>query len=153
MSIAFMIGAGLMKQAAESERGKRDGTGPFKDSYRRTKGKKGRRAEAGEECPEKKAASDPVADRLTLRREAMGSPLLHALMWGVPGAATGGGLGTLLGAGLGGREHGGEGAAVGGALGTLGGGLLGAYLGGNRRHRRNMNVERILSQLPAVQEQ
>lgn len=58
MSLAFMIGAGLMKQAAETARGKRDGTGPYKGSYRKATGKKGRRALAGEACPMKPPADE-----------------------------------------------------------------------------------------------
>jgi len=34
-------------------RGKRDGTGPYKDSYQRRSGRKGRRQERGEPCPKK----------------------------------------------------------------------------------------------------
>jgi len=50
-----------MKSAAYDKPGVRDGTGPFRDSYRRRveKKKKGRRQEAGEECPfpKKKSAA------------------------------------------------------------------------------------------------
>ena len=36
----------------KEERGKRDGSGPYKDSWqRKTKGKKGKRQERGESCP------------------------------------------------------------------------------------------------------
>ena len=35
-------------------RGKRNGTGPFKDSYQRKKSKIGRRRKAGIPCPKKK---------------------------------------------------------------------------------------------------
>ena len=34
-------------------RGKRDGTGPYKDSYRGSKGQRGRRQAAGKKCPKK----------------------------------------------------------------------------------------------------
>ena len=38
----------------KENRGKRDGTGPHKDSWQRTnKGKKGKRKERGEPCPKK----------------------------------------------------------------------------------------------------
>jgi len=37
------------------QRGKRDGTGPYKDSYqRRIYGPKGRRQQMGQPCPKKK---------------------------------------------------------------------------------------------------
>jgi len=35
----------------KEERGKRDGTGSYKDSFQRSVSDKGRRQEAGEECP------------------------------------------------------------------------------------------------------
>jgi len=39
----------------QSARGKRDGTGPFKGSYRKTAGSKiGRRKAAGQKCPKAK---------------------------------------------------------------------------------------------------
>ena len=51
-----------LKNAGKEERAKRDGTGPYKGSYRRKGEKKdiGRRMESGEECPEAtdKAATD-----------------------------------------------------------------------------------------------
>ena len=34
-----------------TKRGKRDGTGPHKDSYQRRQGKTGKRRRAGEKCP------------------------------------------------------------------------------------------------------
>lgn len=34
-----------------NQRGKRDGMGPFKDSYQRKSGRIGKRKEMGEECP------------------------------------------------------------------------------------------------------
>ena len=42
-----------------NQRGKRDGTGPFKDSYRRKKQQKslGRRQTAGQKCPISKKTS------------------------------------------------------------------------------------------------
>ena len=40
------------KHKGKEERGKRDGTGPYKDSWQRKNRKEGRRIEAGEECPE-----------------------------------------------------------------------------------------------------
>jgi len=36
----------------EEERGKRDGTGSYKDSFQRSQSDEGKRKEAGEECPE-----------------------------------------------------------------------------------------------------
>jgi len=36
---------------SKTKRGKRDGTGPFKDSYQVSQGKKGKRKAAGEICP------------------------------------------------------------------------------------------------------
>ncbi|HUW44062.1 MAG TPA: hypothetical protein VMV95_03835 [Bacillota bacterium] len=36
------------------ERGKRDGTGPYKDSWQKENKEKGKRQEQGEECPEDK---------------------------------------------------------------------------------------------------
>lgn len=38
---------------SKTTRGKRDGTGPYKDSYQRTKSTKGKRQERGEPCPNK----------------------------------------------------------------------------------------------------
>jgi hypothetical protein len=40
-----------LKTSGADERGKRDGTGPHKDSAQAKAGKKGKRQEAGEECP------------------------------------------------------------------------------------------------------
>jgi len=37
----------------KNNRGKRDGSGPHKDSWQRRNRTKGRRQERGEECPEK----------------------------------------------------------------------------------------------------
>jgi len=39
---------------AKKERGKRNGTGPYEDSWQRENVGRGRRIEAGEECPIKK---------------------------------------------------------------------------------------------------
>jgi len=36
----------------KNNRGRRDGTGPYKGSYQRKHSSKGKRQEAGEECPE-----------------------------------------------------------------------------------------------------
>jgi len=36
-----------------TKRGKRDGTGPYKGSYQRKRGKKGKRQQRGEKCPKK----------------------------------------------------------------------------------------------------
>lgn len=41
-------------EMAKTQRGKRDGTGPYKDSYRQKSGKVGRRKAAGVVCPQKK---------------------------------------------------------------------------------------------------
>lgn len=38
---------------AKTTRGKRDGTGPHKDSWQRKHKKKGKRQERGEPCPKK----------------------------------------------------------------------------------------------------
>ena len=35
----------------KKERGKRDGTGSYRDSYQKTQSKKGKRKERGEDCP------------------------------------------------------------------------------------------------------
>lgn len=42
---------GLDKESGKKERGKRDGTGPYEGSYQAKTKKKGKRQEAGEECP------------------------------------------------------------------------------------------------------
>jgi len=34
-------------------RGNRDGTGPYKDSYQKRKGNKGKRQQSGQKCPKK----------------------------------------------------------------------------------------------------
>jgi hypothetical protein len=39
---------------SRTKRGVRDGTGPYKGSYRKTKGLKGRRAARGVKCPKQK---------------------------------------------------------------------------------------------------
>jgi len=36
----------------KEEQGKRDGTGSYEGSFQRTKSKKGKRKERGEDCPE-----------------------------------------------------------------------------------------------------
>ena len=41
----------------EKERGKRDGTGPYKHSYQKQKSDKGKREESGKPCPKKKETS------------------------------------------------------------------------------------------------
>jgi len=38
---------------SENQRGKRDGTGPMKGSYQDKKSNKGKRQEAGQDCPVK----------------------------------------------------------------------------------------------------
>ena len=52
-----------VKISGKKERGKRDGTGPFEDSFRNRKNEKGKRKNRGEECPceddIKKAQIDP----------------------------------------------------------------------------------------------
>ena len=48
---------------AYSRRGKRDGTGPYKDSWMRQNVGKGRRQMAGEECPYKVKRSVKIRTR------------------------------------------------------------------------------------------
>lgn len=36
---------------SKTTRGKRDGTGPYKDSYQKKTSKKGKRQQKGEKCP------------------------------------------------------------------------------------------------------
>uniref|UniRef100_A0A6M3L6T1 Uncharacterized protein n=1 Tax=viral metagenome TaxID=1070528 RepID=A0A6M3L6T1_9ZZZZ len=38
----------------KNARGKRDGTGPYKDSYQSTQSSVGKRQQAGQPCPKKK---------------------------------------------------------------------------------------------------
>lgn len=45
------------KEAGKEEAGKRDGTGPYKDSFQNKTKEEGKRKEKGEECPEDKESS------------------------------------------------------------------------------------------------
>lgn len=67
----FQLGAGLLQEdsvkpfvivieEAATQRGKRDGTGPYKDSARKASGLKGRRKAAGETCPAVKENVDKL---------------------------------------------------------------------------------------------
>ena len=38
---------------SKSVRGKRDGSGPYKDSYQRKQSTKGKRQQSGQKCPKK----------------------------------------------------------------------------------------------------
>lgn len=54
----------LVKDSGYDEPGKRDGTGPYKGSYMRSKGKKGRRQMAGEKCPAKEDKEKKAQEKM-----------------------------------------------------------------------------------------
>ena len=62
----------MQKSGGEQVRGKRDGTGPYKGSFRRkTEGKtKGRRMEAGEECPMKDEENEDTKEAAKIQKLA-----------------------------------------------------------------------------------